>query len=180
MYICVIKKEQRIVPIIVRQSRPAHMTMQECTIEERSWHEVIYLTTISTRADTTASILELAIDDRTPCIIGRLYSTCRLVQWMLLRAYGRSVLVYEMYQVSFPRDVYRQSGVLLKWGSENINNRQRSDSRCYSLIIEQPAAKLCLPNTPTYCLSSHQEHRAFCLRCLAELACKPAGSRPLL
>ena len=53
------------------------------------------------------------------------------------------------------------------------------DSRCYSLIIE-PVTKVCLLYTPTYGLSSHQEHRAFCLRCLAELARKPAGSRPLL
>ena len=36
------------------------------------------------------------------------------IQRMLLRAYGRSVLVYKMYQVSFPRDVYRRSGALLK------------------------------------------------------------------
>ena len=68
--------------------------------------------------------VEKAIDDQTPCIIGRFYSTCRQVKRMLLTAYGRSVLVYKMYQVSFPRDIYRRSSMQLKWGSENINNRQ--------------------------------------------------------
>ena len=72
---------------------------------------------------------------------------------MLLRA----VLVYKMCQVSFPRDVYRRSGALLKWGSDKSN--LRSDPRCYLLITEQPVTKVCLLNTSTYCLSSHQEHR---------------------
>ena len=60
-----------------------------------------------------------------PCIIGHLYSTCRRVQRMLLTAYGMSLLVYKMYQVSFPRDVYRRNSALFKGGSENINNWQK-------------------------------------------------------
>ena len=113
--------------------------------------------------------------------IGRLYSTCRRVQRMLLTAYGRSVLVYKMYIPSFiPARRLSSERRAVEVRVRNINNRQRSDSRCYSLIIEKPVTKVCLLHTPTYCLSSHQEHRAICLRCLAELAHKPAGSRPLL
>ena len=99
---------------------------------------------------------------------------------MLLKAYGRSLLLYKIYQVSFPRDIYRRSGALLNKTSIIGKSYLRSDSRCYSLIIKQPVMKVCLLNTPTYCLSSHQEHRAFCLRCLSELDRKPTGSCPLL
>ena len=37
----------------------------------------------------------VAINDLTPCTIGHLYSTCRRVQWMVLTAYGRSMIVYK-------------------------------------------------------------------------------------
>ena len=52
---------------------------------------------------------------------------------MLLRAYGRSVFVYKMYQVSFPRAV----GAASEGPKTSIIDKSnlRSDSRCYSLII---------------------------------------------
>ena len=37
---------------------------------------------------------------------------------MLSKAYSRSLLEYKITQVSFPRDVYRRSGTLLKWGTK--------------------------------------------------------------
>ena len=92
------------------------------------------------------------------------------------------VLVYKMYQVSFPRDVYHWSGTLLKCGSKNINNRQKLSKIGLAVLFTdyRTSNESMLAKHSYHCLSNHQEHRAFCLRCLAELVCKPARSRPLL
>ena len=107
-----------------------------------------------------------------PCIIGRLYSTCRRVQRMLLTAYGRSVLVY---QVSFPRDTYRRSGGL-------FNNRQKLSKIGLAVLFTDYGTT---SNESMLATHSHLlpilPSRASSLlpSCLAELTHKPAGSRSL-